>query len=200
MHDMELQGGRSSTWFDVENDGDLDLFLIQGARKDGPNDETLNRRDYILLNEGGSFSLKRGQVVRGAREGDGDSVAAVDYDRDGLQDVFVTNGFADRSGPSELLKNTSLGGNWVGLDIEGLRKNPQGYGSRMHVVAGPLSYWRELNDGLGSGAQSEVGYVHLGLGPAPSASIEFIWPDGRRDCIDVVANQVIELERGSAPC
>jgi hypothetical protein len=139
-------------------------------------------------------------VVRGAREGDGDSVAIVDYNRDGRQDVFVTNGYRDRSGPSELLENQSLAGNWVALDLEGLKKNPFGYGSRVEVAAGLLSYERELNDGLGSGAQSEVGFVHLGVGSATSASIEFIWPDGRRDCLDVVANQVVDLERGSAPC
>ena len=200
-HVFELNAGRSSSWFDVENDGDLDLFVVQGTRSDGPDDNTLNRRDLILVNELGAFTEFKDDSVWGPRAGDGDAVATLDFDRNGSEDVFVTNGNHDRSGPNVLLENRSSRFNWLGLDLEGSWKNPMAFGARIRVdPTDGVGYWRVQNDGLGGGAQSDVGYVHLGLGPAPSTQVRVEWPEGGADCISRAANRVVVLRRGSSPC
>ena len=198
VHETDLELGRASAWFDVENDGDLDLFVVQGAT--GGSDNRVNQPDLLLINKGGAFSVFGGRAVRGAKAGDGESVAIADFNRDGLQDAFVTNGQARISGPNVLLQNESSGANWLGLDLQGPRRNPMGFGSSIHVEAGALSYERYVNDGVGARAQSEAGYVHLGLGTATSATVEVSWPDGTRDCFTFQANRVVTVRRDSSPC
>lgn len=71
--------------FDLENDGDLDLYLVSGSAEFVPN--SMEYSDRLFVNDGkGNFSLKEdlnpdkanGSVVRGA-----------DFDGDGFTDLFV---------------------------------------------------------------------------------------------------------------
>ncbi len=72
---------------DVDNDGDLDLYTGLSETKDAPQTET----SEIMLNNGdGSFSL--GPVDSALRVETGDVTAGaafVDYDRDGLVDLWL---------------------------------------------------------------------------------------------------------------
>ncbi|MBC6368272.1 VCBS repeat-containing protein [Algoriphagus sp. AK58] len=70
---------------DIENDGDLDLYLVSGSAEFAPN--ALEYQDRLYLNDGkGKFSLDQnfsfvkanGSVARGA-----------DFDGDGFMDIFV---------------------------------------------------------------------------------------------------------------
>jgi hypothetical protein len=188
---------RSSAWLDVENDGDLDVFVVQG-RTGGE-----NRPDKLVLNQGATFSVVEDDTLAGPTVGDGESVAIADHNRDGKLDAFVTNGAnldidsEQIKGRWKLFENHSPGGNWVAVDIQGDEWNPLGYGARIRVDTAHKAYRRELNDGLAVRAQSEVGHQVLGIGPATSAWIRITWPDGLTDCEWAAANTSIVITRGS---
>ncbi|MCA1709572.1 MAG: VCBS repeat-containing protein, partial [Actinobacteria bacterium] len=166
--------GRASAWLDLENDGDLDLFVVKGADGVYATDAALNRADVLLIRRGNGFVKLRRASFRGPRTGNGDSVTVADHDRDGREDVFVTNGYYEYDqwrGKLQLFANRSVARSWVAIDLVGTRWNPWGIGARVHVDADTLHYWRELNDGVAFRSQSEVSHVHLGIGAALSASV-----------------------------
>ncbi len=189
--------GRSSAWLDVENDGDLDVFVVQG-RTNG-----INHPDLLVLNNGLTFSVVQDETLAGPTTGEGESIAVADHDRDGKMDALVTNGAnldvdSDQvKGRWKLFENHSAGGNWIAVDIRGDNWNPLGYGARLRVDTATQTYRRELNDGLTVRAQSEVGHQVLGIGAATSATIRITWPNGVTDCKTAIANSTIVLKRGS---
>ncbi|WP_338225683.1 VCBS repeat-containing protein [Algoriphagus confluentis] len=71
--------------FDVENDGDLDLYLVSGSAEFPPN--SVYYEDRLLLNDGkGNFTLDRN--FSGIK-GNGSTVKGADFDGDGFVDLFV---------------------------------------------------------------------------------------------------------------
>ena len=97
--------GRSASWVDFDNDGDLDLHVVNvGAnalfRNDGGSQFT-NVADGAVKNRSGAWVSWMG--------------AWGDFDADGLPDVLIANGAEARSGQvSPLLKNV---GNGVFTDV-----------------------------------------------------------------------------------
>ena len=197
---LPLDKGQMAVWFDAENDGDLDLFVVQGAPPPMPSTGA-NEPDLLLINSGHGFRVARVAGIAGPRDGCGDSAAAADFDRDGRVDLFVTNGAeGDCRGKDELLRNVSIGGNWVSVDLRGADLNPWGFGARIHVRAGDLVYWRELTDGMNFRSQSEVGHQVLGIGVETSASVRVVWPDGATSCARLTAGENAVLQQGVSSC
>jgi hypothetical protein len=63
---------------------------------------------------------------------------------------------------------------------------------------GDLATSRELVVGGGHGG-GQLGWTHLGLGPAGSADVRVVWPDGEAGpWMSVAADQFVEIERGVA--
>jgi enediyne biosynthesis protein E4 len=93
---------------DLDNDGDLDLVRSRYGQ-DSSNQETAGESD-ILRNDDGHFVRVPGAIPRDvdARTG-GRSVAVIDYNHDGYQDIFLTQ---DRNGgsSSSLIRNP---GSWM---------------------------------------------------------------------------------------
>lgn len=202
LHKMDLNQGRMSAWLDAENDGDMDLYIVQGAQgKDyRPTATSRDARDILLENEGETFSRRRLARPEGTVEGNGDAVAVADGDRDGFVDVFVTFGHVYWQGISVLLRNNSRGGLWAAVDLQGPPENPLGIGAEVRVQAGDLSYVRHQTDGFNFRSQSEIGYVSLGLGEATSADVQIRWPGGIIDCVVLEAGEIIEVALGSHRC
>ncbi len=76
--------GSGAAWIDIENDGDWDLYLVNGAG--GP--ETTNA---LYTNEGDGTFLPVGRACGALDDGEGMAVSVADYDNDGFSDLFVTN-------------------------------------------------------------------------------------------------------------
>lgn len=194
-----LTEGRASSWLDADNDGDLDAFVIEGARGEDthPLPGEPNRPDSLLINDRGIFRHVLARGTSGTAIGNGDGVAVTDFDRDGRLDVLVTNGYLHWAGPPVLLRNRYADGEGVLLLLRGKRSNPLGIGARVQVRAGNLRYWRHVTDGVVFKSQSEPGVVHLGLARSVKARARIVWPDGTVDCLRVFAGDVVTVLEGT---
>jgi hypothetical protein len=195
-----LVNGRMSEWLDLENDGDLDLFIVKGATGLYPGPEATNYPDVVLVNKRGVFEPLRQPALAGPSKGSGDTVTVTDYDRDGRTDILVTNGYQTRSGPLWLIHNLSVAGRWLGIDLVGPPNNPLAYGARITVTTSTRTYRRQLTDGVGFRSQSEVGYTTFGVGDARSAQVELLWPDGTTSCYSTPTNRSFTAVHGTAAC
>ena len=134
-------------FFDVDNDGDRDLFIANGHLESDVEqyeNATFPQRNQLFLNvgdgrfeeyaeDGGALSLKR--VSRGAAFGD--------YDDDGDIDVLVANVAAEPT----LMRNDGAGGHWVRLRLEGRDSNRAGIGTRVEVTSGGQVQTDEVRSG-----------------------------------------------------
>jgi hypothetical protein len=100
QHMLELMGS-GVAMIDYDRDGLLDLYFVVGRRYGDPKDDSSDR---LLRNRGdGTFEDVTDRA--GVREaGYGFGVAVGDYDRDGFDDLFVSNW-----GPDRLLRNRGDG-------------------------------------------------------------------------------------------
>lgn len=194
-----LRQGRMATWLDVDNDADLDAFIVQGARGTHESEE-INHPDFVLLQRAGGFDRIRHSSFRGPTFGNGDAVVAADHDRDGLVDLFITNGLFHWTGPNELLENRTVAGHWAAVVLRGPPTNPLGTGTRIRVVTEKRSYWRSVGDGVAYRTQADPSYVHLGLGDALTAQVKVDWPGRHADCFEVAGGEIRTVPRGSSPC
>ena len=97
-----------ATAFDLENDGDLDLYVMSGGND--RNEENPHLEDRIYVNDGkGNFMRLTTTLIRT----NGGSVSSTDFDGDGYDDLFIGNrsipGGYGFSPISYILKNDGTG-------------------------------------------------------------------------------------------
>ena len=76
--------GSGAAWIDIENDGDYDIYLVNGSG--GP--ETTNA---LYLNMGDGTFLPQTKSCGVLEAGEGMAVSVADYDNDGFSDMMVMN-------------------------------------------------------------------------------------------------------------
>ena len=95
-----------SVFFDIDNDKDLDLYIVSGGNEMAKNNPAYQDRLYI---NNGNGTFTKSKNVLPVLTSSGSCVVALDYDQDGWQDLFVGGRMeAQRypyASPSYLLKN-----------------------------------------------------------------------------------------------
>ena len=104
--------------FDYDNDGDLDIYLVNGMDYKGPEDAAAPH-STLYRNDGDGDFLDIGVEAGVAHVGWGMGCTAVDYNGDGWVDLYVT-----AYGPNALYKNEGAGrfsnvASQAGIDHEG---------------------------------------------------------------------------------
>ncbi len=168
-------------FFDYDNDGDLDLAVVNGH----PLDNIHLYRDQITSDEPPLlFENRKGKLTSvGASAGEifkrrlhGRALASGDYDNDGAVDMlFVNNGSAP-----VLLRNQGGSGNrWIGLQLQGGASNRDGVGAVATITTDRRRIVRYRTGG-GSYQAAHDPRLHFGLGVKESIrSIEIRWPSGK---------------------
>src|SRR6266853_572130 len=97
--------GTGVCWLDYNNDGLVDLFIVNGSTvEDLKSGQPRTQRNYLYRNDGGGkftdVTIQAGVAGRGWGQG----CAAADINNDGFTDLLVTN-----FGPNELFRNNGNG-------------------------------------------------------------------------------------------
>jgi hypothetical protein len=179
----QMLSGWGLRFFDFDNDGDPDLFLVNGHPDDFIEMRT-NRVKYkepLLMFENTGRTFKNVSAQSGAvfsKEFSGRGMATGDFDNDGDLDVLISN-----NGESPLLLRNGGGNrnNWVGLQLIATKSNPAAVGAIITWQAEGVKRSR-LRTAGGSYLASHDPREVLGLGNAKKIDfVEIRWPGGKVD-------------------
>ena len=179
----DLAGVRTGFWgwgasfADLNNDTHLDLIHVNGW---GPlsDDESVDFHAdparCFLANGDGTFT-ESAAMLGIADTGQGRGVVALDYDRDGDIDLFISN----NNGSPRLYRND--GGNamaHLGVKLIAAEGTRQAIGGRIRATVGDATQMRELRAGTNFESQNPA-EAHFGLGAAEAVDeLRISWPSG----------------------
>lgn len=212
--DVEIGGWSFGAQFgDLNNDGTLDLYLVNGyisADRDknywydfskitGGNSSIISdaahwpamegrslsgyQQKRVWLNDGSGRFVNVAQAVGATDSYDGRSVALVDLWNRGVLDVVVAN----QKGPLLLYKNTAAPeSKWIDFDLEGTASNRSAIGAEVRLFWDGQQQVQQVSGGSGFCAQNQR-RLHFGLGKTPRLEkAEIRWPSGKVQTIDAL--------------
>jgi hypothetical protein len=180
--------GWGGNLLDFDNDGDPDLFIVNGDA------HFLRGMTSLLFENDGNAVFRSvghtaGQFFRQEINGRGSGV--IDFDNDGRCDLVVTT----LGGPAHLLHNrTPSSRRWITLRFEGVRSNRAGFGALVTVRTAARSFVAEVRCPTSYVFQSETS-LHFGLGDSTLVErIEVRWPSGVTQTLtDVGVDQILKI-------
>ena len=179
---------------DLDNDGLADLFLTTGMVY--PEVEPWKTPSLIFRNLGaGKFEELLSEAGPGIAEAHSSRGAAFgDFDNDGDIDILLVN----LNEPPSLLRNDCKGvGHWLKVLLVGTTSNRSAIGAQVVAAFGERKQAQAV---LAQSSYLSVNErrLHFGLGPATSARLEILWPNGNRESIEnVAADQLVVIKEGS---
>ncbi len=189
--------------FDLELDGDLDLFVANGRvnRTDPRPDSSVPvpwsyyaEPNLLFSNQGtGRFDLLEDATV-GSKIEISRSLAAGDVDNDGDVDVLVAN----VHGPARLYRNDApRQGHWLSIRAVDPRLRRDAIGARVTVLCEERRYTRSIASASSYNSAGDL-RAHFGLGGCSQVDgTEVRWPDGLLERFPGGGvDRAIELRRG----
>lgn len=188
---------------DVENDGDLDLVVVNGfdeyiAVLVGPTSPIYQTPSVMFINDGtGQFSPLSGVGLDDPM--DSRALIAFDYDRDGDEDFLVTN----VAQPARLFENISTApGHWLDVAlVQGPGANRNAIGATVRATIGAVVKRRDVicGDSYLAGTPAEV---HFGLGnTATIDQLSIQWTDGTISTFqNVAADRFLRISNVPGDC
>ena len=190
--------GWGTGFFDMDNDGWLDLFLVNGhvyPQMDQVHGSVPYREPMQLFRnrQDGTFedlSTVLSDIPPASRRG----VAFGDINNDGKVDMVVLN---TGEPPTLLLNDTATKSHRVLLRLVGTTSNRSAIGARVTVKAGKLVQMNEVRGG-GSYLSQNDPRLHFGLSSATRMDeVEIQWPGGRREqLLDIPADFIYTIVEG----
>jgi enediyne biosynthesis protein E4 len=184
--------GWATRFLDVDNDGDLDLFVVNGhiwpEVDQVASGTSYAQSNQLFLNPGdGTFedvSARAGLTAKHLGRG----AAFGDIDDDGDVDVVVSN-MHER--PSFLVNEISGKGSSLEILLVGRSSNRDGVGARVAVKSGGRVQRQTVKSG-GGYLSSHDPRLHFGLGSSSVAgNVTVLWPSGREEHLgDLDANHI----------
>lgn len=190
----------SAVWGDYDNDGWLDLYLVDSG------DISSGKRGLLYHNNAdGTFTDVASEVglPHEAQERHG-TAAWGDLDNNGFLDLVIKNGIRDQipleEGSLSAYMNHGNGNHWLEIKLVGEKSNRVGIGTGITVNVGGQKLYEQLT-GAGGGDYMSQGYapIHFGLGQHTRVnSITISWPNGiMQELTDVVSDQVLIIHEGT---
>ncbi len=176
--------GWGDAFFDFDNDGWPDLFLVNGhvypqvdglditAKYREPGLLFLNQRDGTFKNISNLVgpAIQTPQVSRG--------VAVGDLFNDGRLEIVIEN---LKGGPMILQPQGGPTNHWIGFALEGTKSNRLALNARVKAIAGDLVQTGEVLSGGSYLCQNDL-RIHFGLGSKDHVDrVEILWPDGKME-------------------
>lgn len=204
--------GWHAQFADVNNDGNIDLFIAKGNVEDMPDFADNDPNNLLLGKPDGTFfeaAGEAGMLSTGRARG----ALVVDLNLDGLLDIIEVNReeglslwrnlggnqdniIAGHDDVAQSQKQRSLPtGNWLGLTITQPNFNKNAIGSWIEVKTNAKVQLKEITIG-GGHASGMMTSHHFGIGDADKAEIRVIWPDATKsDWIELKANQFAAINK-----
>ena len=197
--DGQIRVTWGAVFFDYDNDGDEDLYVVAGYLRGGiemsgivpeDRDDDPQQRDQpnMLLQNSGDGTFVDVSPGSGADDrGTGRGGSYLDFNNDGCLDLLVGN-YGERA---RLYKNRCVAdNNWLVVRLRSATGNLDGIGARITVATGDKTQVREVSAGSSQMGQN-MRLAHFGLGPAAVVdSVTIRWPSGKQQTLtNVAANQ-----------
>ena len=176
--------GWGDAFFDFDNDGWLDLLLVNGhvypqvdslditAKYREPGLLFLNQHDGTFKNISNLVgpALQAPQVSRGAAVGD--------LFNDGRLEIVIEN---LKGGPMILQPQGGPANHWISFALEGTKSNRLALNARVKTIAGDLVQTGEVLSGGSYLSQNDL-RIHFGLGSKDHVDrVEILWPNGKME-------------------
>jgi enediyne biosynthesis protein E4 len=186
--------------FDLDNDGNPDLFWVTGSvypeiEAKLPNYPFKSPR-IVFRNLGdGKFEELLDQAGPGvAAQHASRGCAFGDFDNDGDMDILVLN----LNEPPSLLRNDVTGNHhWLKVKLIGSKSNRSAIGARVTAQYGGKKQAQEVLSQASFYSVNDL-RLHFGLGAAEKADLQIRWPNGSTERVTgVEANQLVTIREGS---
>jgi hypothetical protein len=224
--DVEIGGWSFGAQFgDLNNDGKLDLYLVNGyvsadrnlnywydfSKIAGGNSTIISdaahwpamdgrslsgyQQKKVWLNDGAGKFVDVAQAVGASDVFDGRAVALVDLWNRGVLDVVVAN----QRGPLLIYKNNVAPENkWIDFELEGASSNRSAIGAEVRLFWDGRQQVQQVSGGSGFCSQNQR-RLHFGLGKNPQIErAEIRWPSGKIEKIEKPAvGQVLRIKESA---